>query len=149
MDFRVAFNARAFHAMQSYPAQTREAIRRSLMEAATLVQERARREHRFRTRTGMLERSIAVKLEPTNARVFLDRNVARYSGWVHEGTAPHMIFPNKRKALRWVGPNGFVFAKKVRHPGTKPDQFLYKALDNSRAEIQAIFDRHIQRVTGG
>ena len=64
---------------------------------------------------------------------------------MHEGTQPHDIFPKRKKALRWVpvGGNGFVFAKRVHHRGTKADPFLYEALDHSRDEIRDIFAKAV------
>jgi hypothetical protein len=44
----------------------------------------------------------------------------------HEGTRAHMIRPSRRKALRWPGAtqSGWVFAKYVHHPGTRPNRYL-------------------------
>ena len=44
----------------------------------------------------------------------------------HEGTRPHVIIPRTAKMLRFypTGGNGFIYAKKVNHPGTKPNRFL-------------------------
>ena len=57
-------------------------------------------------------------------------------------TLVHDIRPKDKRALRWVGKNGFVFAKVVHHPGTKADPFLYEAAENERININAIFDRY-------
>jgi hypothetical protein len=50
------------------------------------------------------------------------------SVWVIRGTRPHLIRPRRRKALRWYGSGGPVFAKLVRHPGTAARNFLLDAL---------------------
>lgn len=44
----------------------------------------------------------------------------------HEGTKAHIILPVKARALRFPGPtaSGFVFAKVVHHPGTRPNRYL-------------------------
>jgi len=44
----------------------------------------------------------------------------------HEGTKAHMIRPVRKKALRWPGASksGWLFAKYVHHPGTKPNRYL-------------------------
>lgn len=44
----------------------------------------------------------------------------------HEGTRPHLIRPRYKKVLRFPGHSrtGWVFAKLVRHPGTKPNRYL-------------------------
>ena len=45
------------------------------------------------------------------------------------GSKRHMIYPRKAKVLRFVSSGGkVVFAKKVNHPGTKPNNFLERAL---------------------
>ena len=79
------------------------------------------------------------------AEVYIDNDVAYYGPFVHEGTRAHYIFPKEKQSLRWVpsGGNGFVFAKRVFHRGTKPDQFLYEALDNSREAVHDIFSKAV------
>lgn len=42
----------------------------------------------------------------------------------HNGTRPHLIYPNKAKTLRFSSRGRIVYAKVVRHPGTKPNRFL-------------------------
>jgi hypothetical protein len=44
----------------------------------------------------------------------------------HEGTRPHLIVPRKAKALAFYprGGTALVFAKRVNHPGTKPNKYL-------------------------
>jgi hypothetical protein len=53
--------------------------------------------------------------------------IARYAAAVHDGSAPHIIKARKKKALRFVMDGEVVFAKSVRHPGTRPRPFLAKA----------------------
>lgn len=67
---------------------------------------------------------------------------APYATAVHEGTKPHVIEPKTKKALRFEGGGGrvqrlsssprrqatFVFAKRVKHPGTKPNPWLIRAV---------------------
>ena len=64
------------------------------------------------------------------------------------GTRPHDIYPVRRKALRWAaqpqgrrlsgrprvaaqrgGLGGVLFAKRVHHPGTRPQPFMRPAVD--------------------
>lgn len=119
-------------------------IRLAVKESAFEVQEEARANHLFKTRTGALERSIEVDFNNggTEGVVYLDTAVARYGPFVHEGTKPHLILPRNRKVLRWSVNGRFIFSKKARHPGTKKDQFLYKALYRKREDIKNIFLQH-------
>ncbi|MDJ1137926.1 hypothetical protein [Streptomyces iconiensis] len=48
--------------------------------------------------------------------------------YVVNGTVPHIIRPVSRKALRFNVGGRTVFAKVVNHPGTRPNDFLTKAL---------------------
>lgn len=129
---------------------TRGIFERRLTQAvkasATVVQSTAQENHGFTSRTGQLERAIDVRLISNRlAEVYVDNKVAPYGPFVHEGTKEHDIFPNTKKALRWVpvGGNGFVFAKKVHHKGTAADPFLYDALDRSQDRIRGIFSKAV------
>lgn len=44
------------------------------------------------------------------------------------GTRPHRIVARRAKALRFEVGGRIVFAKSVRHPGTRPNNFLLDAL---------------------
>lgn len=130
------------NAREVFEKRLRQAIRASARE----VQEEAQRTHRFTSRTGQLERAIDVRMiGDKTAEVYIDNNAAPYGPFVHEGTRAHEIFPKRKQALRWVhnGGNGFIFAKRVFHRGTKPDQFLYEALDNSREAVHDIFSKAV------
>lgn len=50
-----------------------------------------------------------------------------YAVFHHEGTRPHVIRPVRAKALRFTVGRVVVFAKKVNHPGTRPNRFLADA----------------------
>jgi hypothetical protein len=52
-----------------------------------------------------------------------------YARYVHEGTRAHVIRAKTKKVLRFKGRGGgWVFAKKVNHPGTKKREFVEQAL---------------------
>lgn len=121
-------------------------LRQATKASAREVQEEAQRTHRFTSRSGQLERAIDVRMiGDKTAEVYIDSDLAPYGPFVHEGTKAHYIFPREKQSLRWVpsGGNGFVFAKRVFHRGTQPDQFLYEALDNSREAVHDIFSKAV------
>lgn len=79
-------------------------------EALQQIQKRARAEHRFRSRSGLAEKSIDVdesNLGQLEGAVFLDEGVAPYAPFLHEGTKRHFVGPKDKKALRWVAGGGF------------------------------------------
>lgn len=61
------------------------------------------------------------------------------------GTKPHKITPSKRKALRWAGPAGFVFAKAVNHPGYRGDDYMLQARDDALSQFQNISANALRR----
>ncbi len=119
------------------------AVEASAVEVATT----AKMDHRYQQRNGRLKDAVqtAIGGSGMEARVYLDGNIAPYGVFIHEGIRAHDIFPKRRKALRWVDGNKFLFAKRVRFPGWDPDPFIYDALEANRETIVRIFDRYTQR----
>lgn len=52
--------------------------------------------------------------------------------FVIEGTRPHLIRPRRAKALRFEVGGRVTYAKVVRHPGTRANPFLQRALRRGR-----------------
>lgn len=130
------------NAREVFEKRLRQAVKASARE----VQEYAQENHRFTSKTGELERAIDVRqVSDFTAEVYIDSNVANYGPFVHNGTKAHIIRPKVKKALRWVpqGGNAFIFARRVRHPGTRSDPFLYKALEAKQEAIKGIFSKAV------
>lgn len=102
------------------------------------IQRTAQHNHRFISRTGNLERSVATEVynDTISGRVYLDDTKVAYGPFVHTGTRAHDITPQNKRALRWPISGGFAFAMHVHHPGTKPDEFLYSALRSNEPQIR-------------
>ena len=119
-----------------------QAVKASTIEVRDTAQEK----HRFTSRTGNLEKAVDYRISNSGMQgvVFIDSDVAKYGPFVHAGTPAHVIRPHFKKILRFVpqGGNGFIFARKVVHPGTAPDPFLYEALQNNVSNITSIFSRY-------
>lgn len=82
------------------------------------------------TKTGALVRSLKLRRKGEGQmEIYHDLQAAPHALFVHWGTRAHIIKPKTKKALRWAGPNGFVFAKIVHHPGYKGDPYLLRARD--------------------
>ncbi|MFB8347909.1 hypothetical protein [Streptomyces niveus] len=52
--------------------------------------------------------------------------------FVLDGTRPHIIRPRRAKALRFAVGGRVVFAAYVRHPGTRANNFMERAIRNGR-----------------
>lgn len=98
-----------------------------MMRRGNNVQTRARQLAPKRTRK--LERSITKNLavEPRGVVVYVGTDLD-YAVHQHQGTRPHLIVPVRRKVLRFPVGGRLVFAKRVLHPGNRPDPFLILAL---------------------
>ncbi len=141
-------------AFAAAPEAIKKQLKLAMLVAMRDIQSRARSEHRFRSRSGNLERSIETEILsewPIKGRVSLKPSITMtdsgrsYGKYVHDGTDPHIITPREKKCLRWAGGNGFIFAKRVTHPGTKADPFLYNAGNAERENINNTFERYTLR----
>lgn len=124
---------------------TPEELARNLMEAASKVanpQELMRglapiAERSVKAaapvRSGKLRRSINTRVE--QKRVVVGTDVS-YAAAVHEGTRAHVIRPSSKSVLRFETARGIVFAKEVRHPGTKARPFMTEGLRRAESEIE-------------
>lgn len=59
------------------------------------------------------------------------------------GTRPHPIYPVRAKALHWIDPDTGrdIFASKVNHPGTQPNNFIASVLYTISLNIEAVMSR--------
>lgn len=133
-------------AFEAAPAQTRDMVRRQVKMAVRDIQEEARDNHRFITRSGMTEKSIMSKVQDNKGTVYLASNVTVFQ---HEGTKAHMIIPRFKKVLRFAENKKFVFTKRVQHPGIKADPFLYKAAEKMEPVIVSRFESALDKLLEG
>ena len=58
-----------------------------------------------------------------------------YLGYIIDGTPPHIIEAKRTRPnphLRFVQDGGIKFRRRVRHPGTKPNDFISRAIPAAR-----------------
>jgi hypothetical protein len=83
-------------------------------------------------RTGHMQRTVVADRIRRTGPWALESGVyvmAHYAAPVHEGARPHVIRPRNARALRFELPNGrVVFARRVNHPGNRPNPFLRNAV---------------------
>lgn len=94
-----------------------------------------------RRKTGNTARTIRLgRITETS----VETTVNKVGRWLEFGTKAHDIVPRAKKALRWPsgssvrlsgravsGSTGFAFAKRVHHPGTKPQPFMVPGAENA------------------
>ena len=97
-------------------------------------------------RQSLRNESAKTALDPNRRRVYHDANRAPHAVFVNFGTRPHIIKPKTKKALRWVGPNGFIFAKEVKHPGYRGDAYMVRAATQAIKSMRKIVDDVMREV---
>ncbi|MDN5919087.1 MAG: hypothetical protein L0I76_29000 [Pseudonocardia sp.] len=117
------------------PGIVRDLMRRA--DNAANYQRRACPRH-----TGLLQSTIRTQLSrrprpsasggsrPAALAIAGREGLTPYLGYVLNGTNPHVIVPNRAKALRFVSGGQVRFAKRVNHPGTRAKPFVQ---DSARA----------------
>ena len=65
--------------------------------------------------------------------------------YLEYGTAPHPIFPKKKKTLHWVDGSGDHFALYVRHPGFPAMPHIRPAMNVVEAKINDIVKEIVSR----
>jgi hypothetical protein len=113
-------------ALAKFPQETSKALRKAQGAAMSNVVRTARKNHRFTTQSGNLERSISFDVDKSGlvAEGFLNANVAKYGRRIHEG-------------------GGGGVDSRGRKMTNHPDPFLYNALDASESKYIAMIDTAI------
>ena len=96
--------------------------------------------------TGDLMRSITSSIKGKEGIVKTDLEYAKH---VIYGTSAHTITVKNKKALSDINSGstkkkGVVFGKTVRHPGTKPNNFPARALNQIKGQLPAIVKKYIK-----
>lgn len=81
-------------------------------------------------KTGILRALHTTNVEGSGSQIrAICTAYASYALAVHQGTAPHVIEPSTRSVLRFPTKAGtIVYARRVNHPGTTAQPWLYQAL---------------------
>lgn len=95
-------------------------VMKELVRKARRVQRNARR-----MAPGRMGRRVRSVVVGRHVRVESNHPATLY---VVRGTRPHQIRPRTRQVLKFTTKRGTVFARVVNHPGTKPNDFMTKAL---------------------
>lgn len=96
--------------------------------------------------TGDLMRSITSHFQGKDGIVKTDLEYVKY---IIYGTSAHDITVKNKKVLSDINSGstkkkGVIFGKTVRHPGTKPNNFPARALNQIKGELPAIVKKYIK-----
>lgn len=94
-------------------------------------------------KTGNLRRTIHIgQVTSRSAETIAG---AKYAAAVEFGTRAHEIRPRNKRTLRWKGSGGVVFAKFVRHPGTRAQPFMIPGAEKAISGINGLRDRIVSQ----
>ena len=106
----------------------------------------------FTPRTGLLAQSIQILDTGFGFTISVP---LKYGLYLEEGTQPYIIKVKDRKALKIPNPSGtgYIFRKKVKHPGIEPRGWFIGALEE-RSEIAnntmtSYFKRGLEKIQKG
>lgn len=140
-------------AFEKLPFDTHNKMRLAMLRGMRDIQETARTQHRFTSRTATLERAVETKIvsdSPLVGSAYINEVMAPYGKYIHKGTKAHFIRPRTRKALRFVGAGGkFFFSKGHMVRGIEADPFLLNAAKKNETSLNAIFDKAVSEAIKG
>jgi len=93
-------------------------------------------------KTGQLRRSITLDYKPISVSIYPTVN---YAFSVHEGTKPHVILP-KGKVLAFKKNGKMIFARRVNHPGNKPNKFVERTVDKTESKVNSLFSKALENI---
>ncbi len=117
-------------------------------------------------KTGALRSAFKWQTNGLSGQLFIDPSVAPYGIFVHEGTKPHDIYPRTASVLafNWTTGSaygrsasgrskyipkqnlGTIFARHIRHPGTKARPFMPMIARQATPEILTAFNQAFGRM---
>lgn len=128
-------------------AMPEELERQTILRLSQAAYDEAQRGAGRHNKTGALVQSLFNRAIPRGREVGHDAQRAPQAVFVNFGTRPHVIRPDKKKALRWAGGGRFFFAKQVNHPGYRGDPYLFNAATSALTQFAAIVDGSFKDAT--
>lgn len=138
--FSMSFDAsKLIAALQRAPTEVSKELRIELSQGLRTVVQDARANHRFIKHSGHLQKSLSYEVSPSGleGKVFIEKSVAPYGGWVHDG---HKIKPKQQTSNRKTsyGRIKIKFARLTAGGSVPADTFVYDAM---KRQMQFIFSR--------
>ena len=140
-------------------------IRNSLKESCERIRNYARSHHRFKSRTGRLERAIKYRIarNAMSGTIYVDESTAvhiehghkyYYADYVDKGTSPHIIYgrysPKKLLHFYWEQAGKDVYTHMVHHPGNEPYNVEGSIRNAYKSQpIGEIFRKNLERLLNG
>lgn len=93
-------------------------------------------------KTGQLRRSITLEYKPISVSIY---PTVKYALPVHDGSKPHVIMA-KGKALVFKKDGKLIFARRVNHPGNKPNPFVERTVSKTESPVNNLFTKALENI---
>lgn len=124
-------------------------VRSGLFEGAEYARRVASQTTAWKDRTGAARGSIQhIDAGEFRQRVQAGGRLAPHVQFLESGTRPHIIEARRARFLRFVQNGAVRYAKRVRHPGTKPTGFMKAARDEAEVATVRFVEAGINRAIG-
>lgn len=127
------------------PLKMTEEIHRAIQRSILVVQRNAMREAPVNKKKGGGNLRQSIRSEMLGIASGKIEAGASYASAVETGTRPHDIRIRNKKVLADKR-EGLFFGKLVKHPGTKANPFMARALEKSQKDIDNLFVKAVQNV---
>lgn len=94
-------------------------------------------------KTGQLRRSITLDYKPISVSIYPTVN---YALPIHEGSKPHIITPKNKSVLAFKKDGKMIFARKVNHPGNKPNKFVERTVNKTESKVNSLFSKALDNI---
>lgn len=107
----------------------------SLYNATASLTSYAKKNHKFKTRTAVLENATIFDVKGLTSTIFINEKRAPYGPFIYEGTRDHEIVPKDAQALSWVQGNARFFSKGHKVKGIKAEPYILNAYNKRKRQF--------------
>lgn len=149
-------------AFREYPKISEPILQRAIVGTQAIFAKHTLKDNPVPWKTGILLMSFRFTSGRLQARW---SPTAKYAAFVEFGTKPHVITPVNKRVLAWTdGGSGqyvtaasgrsyykgrassYTFAMRVNHPGTKPNPFMGRIVQNATPDINTLMKQALDIV---
>lgn len=127
------------------PANLVKNVHEAIQKTVLKIESNAKKEAPVNKGTGGGNLRQSIKGSMTGTASGVVEVGAEYGIFVHEGTRPHIIQARNARVLANKRTSQF-FGQTVKHPGTKANPFLQRAVDNAESDIDGYFIKAVQSI---
>lgn len=123
----------------------KRASENALYNATSSLTSYTKKNHKFKTRTAVLENSTTFKVNGLSSSIFIDLKRAPYGLFIYEGTKDHEVTPKNTKALSWASGGNRFFSKGHKVKGIKAEPYILNAYEKRKKQFYKQFQKDLTK----